>query len=116
VTIQTDIKQSLRQMLAVMEQERQALAAMDLQSIVECAASKSALGDRLQAAANDDLDEESLSLIDAARRLNEVNRQVRNLVAANVSARLDALTGAASVYRAQGTRGSHRPVAANPRA
>jgi hypothetical protein len=38
-------------------------------------------------------------LLDAARRLNEVNRQVRNLIAANVAARLDALTGSPALYR-----------------
>jgi len=114
MTDPTDLKQTLRQMLAVMEQERQALAAMNLHSIVKCAASKSALGDRLQATTNDNLDEESRSLIDAARRLNEVNRQVRNLVAANVAARLDALTGTASVYRAQRARSDNYRITANP--
>ena len=49
-----------------------------------------------------ELDEECRGLLDAARRLNEVNRQVRNLIAANVSARLDALTGAPALYRAPG--------------
>ena len=34
----------------------------------------------------------------AARRLNEVNRQVRNLLAANVAARLDALTRSPGLY------------------
>ena len=36
--------------------------------------------------------------------MNEVNRQLRNLIAANVSARLDALTGGPSLYRGQGAR------------
>ena len=47
------------------------------------------------------IDEECRGLLDAARRLNEVNRQVRNLVAANVAARLDALTGSPALYRAR---------------
>ncbi len=82
-------------MLAVMEQERQALAALDLEAITGLRrTTKSALCDQLGRASNDNLDEECLSLIEATRRLNEVNRQIRNLVAANVSARLDALTGA----------------------
>ena len=34
------------------------------------------------------IDEECRGLLDAARRLNEVNRQVRNLIAANVAAML----------------------------
>ena len=46
------------------------------------------------------IDEECRGLMDAARRLNEVNRQVRNLIAANVAARLDALTGSPALYRA----------------
>lgn len=41
-------------------------------------------------------------MLDAARRLNEVNRQVRNLIAANVAARLDALTGSPALYNAPG--------------
>ncbi len=114
MTIPPDLKQSLRQMLAVMEQERQALAALNLQSIVDCAENKSALSEKLSNASNDDLDEESLSLIDAAKRLNEVNRQIRNLVAANVSARLDALTGSASVYKAQSIRSSYSRITAHP--
>ncbi len=114
MTMPTDLKESLRQMLAVMEQERQALAALDLQSIVDCAANKSALSDKLHAASSDSLDEESLSLIEAAKRLNEVNRQIRNLVAANVSARLDALTGSAPVYRAQSMRPRYSRITANP--
>ena len=69
-----------------------------------CTASKAALCDRLGHASNDNLDEECLSLIDATKRLNEVNRQIRNLVAANVSARLDALTGAPAVYKLQDAR------------
>jgi hypothetical protein len=40
-------------------------------------------------------------LLEAAKKMNEVNRQVRNLIAANV-ARLDAYTGGASVYRPRG--------------
>jgi hypothetical protein len=46
------------------------------------------------------IDAECLGLLDAARRLNEVNRQVRNLIAANVSSRLDMLTGAPALYKA----------------
>ena len=39
--------------------------------------------------------------LDAAKRLNEVNRQLRNLIAANVSARLEALTGSPGAYGAR---------------
>jgi hypothetical protein len=45
------------------------------------------------------VDAECRGLLDAARRLNEVNRQVRNLIAANVSSRLDALTGSPALYK-----------------
>ena len=51
----------------------------------------------------DALDEECTGLLDAARRMNEVNRQVRNLIAANVSSRLDALTGSPALYNARGS-------------
>lgn len=100
-------KEVLRQMLAVLEQERQALAGLDLDTIMGCANDKSALTDRLSDASNDNLDEECLGLIEAARRLNEVNRQIRNLVAANVSSRLDALTGAPAVYKLPNVRAGY---------
>ena len=100
-------KEALRQMLAVMEQERQALAALDLEAITGCVNEKSALCDALGHASNDNLDEECLSLIEAARRLNEVNRQIRNLVAANVSSRLDALTGAPTTYKVSDARSGY---------
>ena len=107
MTSTAEIKDALRQMLAVMEQERQALAALDLNAISGCIAEKSLLCDKLGQASNDNLDEECLSLVEATRRLNEVNRQIRNLVAANVSARLDALTGAPALYKRPDTRGSY---------
>ena len=47
-------------------------------------------------------------------RLNEVNRQVRNLIAANVGARLEALTGAPRLYRGRGARATPTP-ASSPR-
>lgn len=102
-----ETKEALRQMLAVMEQERQALAALDLDAISGCSSEKASLCDKLGRASNDNLDEECLSLIEATRRLNEVNRQIRNLVAANVSARLDALTGAPALYKLPDARGGY---------
>ena len=52
-------------------------------------------------------------MLEAAKRLNEVNRQVRNLIAANVSARLDHLTGAPPIYRAGNSpRGAYSYAAA----
>jgi hypothetical protein len=109
------VRENLRQMIAVLHAERQALAGLDLDAIIGAAQDKVALCGTLDAsgplASGDPLDEECRGLLDAARRLNEVNRQVRNLIAANVSARLDALTGSAALYRARpGYAYAGRPV------
>ena len=103
----TNLRDCLRQMVAVLQGERQALAALDLDAILGAAADKAALCGTLGEAGDADLDGECHGLLDAARRLNEVNRQVRNLLAANVAARLDVLTGAPALYRAptMATRG-----------
>lgn len=111
-----DLKDALRQMLAVMEQERQALAALDLAAIMGCVEDKTALCGKLSGVSNDNLDEECVSLIEATRRLNEVNRQIRNLVAANVSARLDALTGAPTIYKLPEARAGYARHSATPAA
>ncbi|MCK9541955.1 MAG: flagellar protein FlgN [Novosphingobium sp.] len=100
----TALGDTLRQMLAVLETERQALAAIDLDGIMGAATDKAALCGTLDDAGVPAIDEEARGLLDAARRLNEVNRQVRNLLAANVSARLDALTGSPRLYRADPPR------------
>lgn len=101
---QTQLRDALRQMLAVLEEERQALAGLDLDAIVGSTREKDRLcgtldtfGDTGGAVA---LDEECRGMLDAARRLNEVNRQVRNIIAANVTRRLNALTGSPHLYRA----------------
>ena len=101
------LRETLGQMLAVLQAERQALAGLDLDAIMGAAVEKTALcgtlatsGSLVSDVQDGDVDEECLGLLDAARRLNEVNRQIRNLIAANVSARLDALTGAPALYRA----------------
>jgi hypothetical protein len=96
----TELRETLRQMLAVLQAERQALAGLDIEAIVGVTADKHMLCGRLDQSADLELDEECRGLADAARRLNEVNRQVRNLIAANVSSRLDALTGSPALYRA----------------
>ena len=95
----SEIHAILRQMLAVLQAERQALAGLNLQAILSAAADKRDLCGRLDTGAHLGIDEECRGMLDAARRLNEVNRQLRNLIAANVSARLDALTGAPKLYR-----------------
>ena len=101
------IRDQLRQMIAVLQAERQALAGLDLDAIMGAAHDKISLCGTLDefAALPDaaEVDAECRGLLDAARRLNEVNRQVRNLIAANVSARLDALTGSPALYRAGAT-------------
>ncbi len=98
------LREQLRQMIAVLQAERQALAGLDLDGIMGCATDKIALcgtiDQRGPFADGTALSDECTALLDAARRLNEVNRQVRNLIAANVAARLDALTGSAALYRA----------------
>jgi hypothetical protein len=104
MSVPAELRANLRQMIAVLQAERQALAGLDLDAIMGCANDKIALCGTLDEcgtfAASASLDEECRGLLDAARRLNEVNRQVRNLIAANVSARLDALTGSPALYRA----------------
>lgn len=95
-----ELRENLRQMIAVLQAERQALAGLDLDAIMGAAHDKRALCGRLDQTQAAPLDEECRGLLDAARRLNEVNRQIRNLLAANVSARLDALTGSPALYRA----------------
>ena len=101
MTATIELRDTLRQMVAVLQEERQALAGMDFDGIMGCANDKSTLCDRIEGVDMDAVDAECRGLLDAARRLNEVNRQVRNLIAANVSARLDALTGSPALYRAQ---------------
>jgi hypothetical protein len=95
-----ELRDTLRQMLAVLEDERHALAGLDVDVIMGCTLDKSALCGRLDTTAPEAVDEECRGLLDAARRLNEANRRVRNLIAANVSARLDAITGQPAIYRA----------------
>ncbi len=96
----TELRDTLGQMLAVLQAERQALAGLDLDAIIGAAYDKTALCGTLDSSGVTEIDEECRGMLDAARRLNEVNRQIRNLIAANVSARIDALTGAPALYRA----------------
>ena len=98
------LRDTLRQMVAVLQTERQSLAGMDLDGIMGTASDKVALCGRLEATAPEEVDDECRGLLDAARRLNEVNRQLRNLIAANVSARLEALTGSPAGYAPRGGR------------
>ncbi|WP_291133354.1 hypothetical protein [Erythrobacter sp.] len=83
----------LRQMIAVLETERQALAALDAEALTEAARVKEGLCGALAPLAVEALDPETRGLAETARRLNEINRRVRNLLAANVASRLAALAG-----------------------
>ena len=94
------LRDHLRHMVAVLQQERQALAGLDLDAIVSSTGGKTALCDTLADADPGMVDDECRGLLESAMRLNEVNRQVRNLIAANVAARLDALVGSPAVYKA----------------
>lgn len=96
----TDLARALSQMIAVLNEERLALAGLDMDAIMGCAVDKADLCSRLETVASEAIDEECRGMVDAARRLNEANRRVRNLIAANVAARLDALTGTPALYRA----------------
>lgn len=96
-----ELRDALRHMLATLQGERQALAGLDLDAIIGAAEEKQTLCNRIDRSASHDLDDECRGLLDAARRLNEANRRVRNLIAANVTARLDALTGRHQTYQAK---------------
>ncbi|WP_371432445.1 flagellar protein FlgN [Novosphingobium sp.] len=95
-----EMRDTLRQMVAVLQKERHALAGLDVDAIMGCAVDKGNLCGRLSDASPELVDEECRGLLDAARRLNEANRRVRNLIASNVSARLDAMVGAPTLYNA----------------
>ena len=84
----------LRQLIAVMERERQALATLDADDLFVIAREKEGLCTALGAFGGEALDEGTRSLAETARQLNEVNRRVRNLLAANVAARIAALGAA----------------------
>lgn len=118
MTETAQMRETLRQMIAVLQAERQALAGLDLDAIMGCATDKVALCGTLDLGGalgpGLPISEECRGLLDAARRLNEVNRQVRNLIAANVAARLDALTGSPALYRA--AQNASPPMLTPPRA
>jgi hypothetical protein len=105
-----DMRTTMRRMVAVLQAERQALAALDLEGILATALDKRDLCDCIDPAAGIAQDAECRGLLETAKRLNEANRQVRNLLAANVSARLEALTGFRPLYDA--TRPTLRVVPA----
>jgi hypothetical protein len=90
----------LRQMVAALEDERQALAALDLDGLMAASHTKLGLCETLESKPPEAIDSECRALLRTAQQLNEVNRRVRNLLAANVAARLDALSGRGASYQA----------------
>ena len=54
---------------------------MDLDRISNCTSGKLQICEKLEAVERGDLDEECLGLLDAVKRLNEINRRLRNLIA-----------------------------------
>ena len=87
-----DVHGNLRQMIAVLEAERQALATLEADKLFAVTAQKDALCEKLMGIGKDAVDEETRALVQTAKSLNDVNRRVRNLLAANVSERLGMLT------------------------
>lgn len=95
---ETTVREQLRQMLALLEGERQALAGLNLEEIISAASDKLALCNLLERCDRSEIDEECRGLLDAVRRLNAVNRRLRNVIATNMQSRLAALTGSVSLY------------------
>lgn len=91
----------LRQMIAVLEKERQALATLDADELFETAHRKEELCDLLAPLGPGVLDQQTRDLVKTAQALNDVNRRVRNLLAANVSARLEAMGVSQHTYSAE---------------
>ena len=102
VAVQPDLTHAMRQMLAVLQEERRALAALDLAGIVDCAARKGALCEALAHADARTIDPAVKELVASAARLNDGNARMRNLIAGKVSTRLTALTGRSPLYRVGG--------------
>lgn len=100
---------NLRQMIAVLEKERQSLATLDADGLFETAREKEALCDSLSVIPSDALDAQTRPLVETAQRLNDINRRVRNMLAANVASRLEALGAPRAVYQAARFATPHTP-------
>lgn len=100
-----NLHNDLRQMIAVLQQERQALATLQADALNAVTREKDDLCGRLAMIGAGTLDADARALVETAKSLNDVNRRVRNLLAANVSGRLDAL-GAGRTQRHAYTAGS----------
>lgn len=82
---------NLRQMIAVLQTERQALATLKADALFEVTEAKDTLCARIAGFDPQTINEEARALAQTAKSLNEANRRVRNLLAANVAERLGAL-------------------------
>jgi len=87
----TDLAGNLRQMIAVLETERQALATLQPDALIAVTREKEGLCNILDQAGTRPLDEKTRALAETAKSLNDANRRVRNLLAANVAGRLNSL-------------------------
>ena len=92
------LREALKRMLVLLEGERAALTTLELERILTCADGKMELCEEIERSSQAGMDEECRGLLDGVGRLNEINRKLRNLIAANVQARLSSLTGSAAVY------------------
>ena len=90
-TDRQELHGNLRQMIAVLQEERQALATLEADTLNAVTCEKDDLCGRLADIRTGTIDAETRALVETAKSLNDVNRRVRNLLAANVSGRLDAL-------------------------
>lgn len=109
MTRRQELAALLRQMIAALQGERQALAALDIDALTGASASKLTLCTTLEdLGLADALDPECRALAQSAHQLNETNRRMRNILAHNVSERLDLLTGHPVSYRIRGGRSAMR--------
>lgn len=101
MTRQHELAALLRQMIAALQGERQALAALDIDALTGASANKLALCTTLEGVGvADALDSECRALAQSAHQLNETNRRMRNILSHNVSERLALLTGHRASYQA----------------
>jgi hypothetical protein len=107
-----DVTQTVRHILAVLQDERRALAGLDLAGIVDCAMRKGHLCEVLAGAEAGAIDAPLHALLASAARLNDGNARLRNLIAGKVSTRLTALTGRSSLYRVNGGNAMRARMAA----
>ncbi len=92
------LREPLRQLIAVLDKERQAIAGLELDDITIAAQTKLAVCGAIEKISSDDIDDEIQAMILSARDMNETNRQIRNLVANNIDARIKTLTGSSGLY------------------